>query len=73
MVANNLLWFVSLGRAIPGSSEDPEQKILLSPSYPGQIQDFIFETEKTIKKGFRVLGDDTDKKNGGRPFCLFKR
>ncbi len=30
--------------------------------YPGQIQDFISETEKTIKKGFRVLATTLTKK-----------
>ena len=30
--------------------------------YPGQIQDFIQETEKTIKKGFRVLATTLTKK-----------
>jgi excinuclease ABC subunit B len=30
--------------------------------YPGQIQDFIIETEKTIKKGFRVLATTLTKK-----------
>jgi excinuclease ABC subunit B len=31
-------------------------------SYGGQIQDFIMETEKTIKKGFRVLATTLTKK-----------
>lgn len=31
-------------------------------SYGGQIQDFIFETEKTIKKGFRVIATTLTKK-----------
>ena len=30
--------------------------------YPGQIQDFIAETEKTIKRGFRVLATTLTKK-----------
>ncbi len=30
--------------------------------YPGQIQDFIFEAEKTIKKGYRVLATTLTKK-----------
>ncbi len=30
--------------------------------YPGQIQDFILEAEKTIKKGFRVLATTLTKK-----------
>jgi excinuclease ABC subunit B len=35
-----------------------------SPSdyYPGQIQDFIIEAEKTIKKGFRVIATTLTKK-----------
>ncbi len=31
-------------------------------SYPGQIQDFIIEAEKTIKKGFRVIATTLTKK-----------
>jgi len=31
-------------------------------SYPGQIQDFIVEAEKTIKKGFRVIATTLTKK-----------
>jgi excinuclease ABC subunit B len=31
-------------------------------TYPGQIQDFIIEAEKTIKKGFRVLATTLTKK-----------
>jgi excinuclease ABC subunit B len=31
-------------------------------SYPGQIQDFIVEAEKTIKKGFRVLATTLTKR-----------
>jgi excinuclease ABC subunit B len=44
----------------PGNRE-PEQKTNFSP-YPGQIQDFILEAEKTIKKGFRVLATTLTKK-----------
>ncbi len=33
-----------------------------SKDYPGQIQDFILETEKTIKRGFRVLATTLTKK-----------
>ena len=41
----------------------PEQKTDHSPKqYPGQIQDFIMETEKTITKGFRVLATTLTKK-----------
>ena len=43
----------------------PEQKTdrsLSKNTYPGQIQDFINETEKTIKKGFRVLATTLTKK-----------
>jgi excinuclease ABC subunit B len=39
----------------------PEQKIGHLP-YPGQIQDFISEAEKTIAKGFRVLATTLTKK-----------
>ena len=41
---------------------DHSQKSDPSPQYPGQIQDFIIETEKTIKKGFRVLATTLTKK-----------
>jgi excinuclease ABC subunit B len=34
----------------------------LSNVYPGQIQDFIIEAEKTIKKGFRVIATTLTKK-----------
>ncbi|MFA6251436.1 MAG: excinuclease ABC subunit UvrB [Candidatus Paceibacterota bacterium] len=34
----------------------------LSNAYPGQIQDFIIEAEKTIKKGFRVIATTLTKK-----------
>ena len=34
----------------------------LPHSYPGQIQDFIIEAEKTIKKGFRVIATTLTKK-----------
>jgi len=44
----------------PSACERP-QKINSLP-YPGQIQDFIEETEKTIKKGFRVLATTLTKK-----------
>jgi excinuclease ABC subunit B len=47
-------------------SESPHPDPLLvkerGNSYPGQIQDFITETEKTIKKGFRVLATTLTKK-----------
>jgi len=33
-----------------------------SDNYPGQIQDFIIEAEKTIKKGFRVIATTLTKK-----------
>lgn len=33
-----------------------------SNKYPGQIEDFILETEKTIKKGFRVIATTLTKK-----------
>ena len=44
----------------PSACETP-QKRNSSPS-PGQVQDFIKEAEKTIKKGFRVLATTLTKK-----------
>ncbi len=44
----------------PSACETPQKGKLLP--YPGQIQDFILETEKTIKKGFRVLATTLTKK-----------
>jgi len=41
-------------------SEDSSEHALRP--YPGQIQDFISEAEKTIKKGFRVLATTLTKK-----------
>jgi excinuclease ABC subunit B len=38
------------------------ESILSARNYPGQIQDFIEETEKTIAKGFRVLATTLTKK-----------
>ncbi|OGI70968.1 excinuclease ABC subunit B [Candidatus Nomurabacteria bacterium RIFCSPHIGHO2_02_FULL_37_45] len=46
------------GQVLSGRSEDSSEHIL----YPGQIQDFIQETEKTIEKGFRVLATTLTKK-----------
>jgi len=41
----------------------PSQKAShLLQQYPGQIQDFIIEAEKTIKKGFRVLATTLTKR-----------
>jgi excinuclease ABC subunit B len=48
------------GQALSGSSEDFSEHH--PEPYPGQIQDFIIETEKTIKKGFRVLATTLTKK-----------
>jgi len=50
-----------------GSSARPSQKAPgqlrhLDNVYPGQIQDFISEAEKTIKKGFRVIATTLTKK-----------
>src|SRR3989338_4625526 len=42
-------------------SARPSQKVPFS-SYPGQVQDFILETEKTIKKGFRVIATTLKKR-----------
>ena len=44
------------------SSEDSSKHILPEKHYPGQVQDFIAEAEKTIKKGFRVLATTLTKK-----------
>jgi len=38
------------------------ESVLSGRNYPGQIQDFISEAEKTIKKGFRVLATTLTKK-----------
>ncbi len=49
----------------PTGLVDPEiviRPILEKDSYPGQIQDFIKETEATIKRGFRVLATTLTKK-----------
>ncbi|MEI7765492.1 MAG: excinuclease ABC subunit UvrB [bacterium] len=43
-------------------SEDSSKHILPEKHYPGQVQDFIAEAEKTIKKGFRVLATTLTKK-----------
>lgn len=43
-------------------SEDSYENIPKQENYPGQIQDFINETEKTIKRGFRVLATTLTKK-----------
>ncbi len=43
-----------------GSSADSSENI--GKAYVGQIQDFIAEAEKTIKKGFRVLATTLTKK-----------
>ena len=48
------------GQVRSGHSEDSSEKT--SSPYPGQIQDFIAETEKTIKRGFRVLATTLTKK-----------
>jgi excinuclease ABC subunit B len=44
----------------PSACERPQKRNSLP--YPGQISDFIIETEKTIKKGFRVLATTLTKK-----------
>lgn len=43
-------------------SGDSSEHFSKSSNYPGQIQDFIQETENTIKKGFRVLATTLTKK-----------
>ncbi|OGI95490.1 excinuclease ABC subunit B [Candidatus Nomurabacteria bacterium RIFCSPLOWO2_01_FULL_42_17] len=59
----------TFGTVWPGGgapeNRGPEQKTGHLPNenkYPGQIQDFIKETEKTIAKGFRVLATTLTKK-----------
>jgi len=44
------------------SKEDDRPTHLESNEYRGQVQDFIAEAEKTIKKGFRVLATTLTKK-----------
>ncbi|MDR3519757.1 MAG: excinuclease ABC subunit UvrB [Candidatus Pacebacteria bacterium] len=46
------------GQGLSGHSEDSYE----NTHFPGQIQDFINETEKTIKRGFRVLATTLTKK-----------
>jgi excinuclease ABC subunit B len=46
------------GQGLSGRSEDASKHT----PYPGQISDFISETEKTIKRGFRVLATTLTKK-----------
>ena len=47
----------------PRGSARPSHKTVLPPkAYPGQVQDFIAEVEKTIKKGFRVLATTLTKR-----------
>ncbi len=49
----------------PTGLVDPEtivRPVSEKENYKGQIQDFILETEKTIKKGFRVLATTLTKK-----------
>jgi excinuclease ABC subunit B len=43
-------------------SEDSSKHIFPEKQYPGQVQDFIAEAEKTIKAGFRVLATTLTKK-----------
>ncbi len=38
-----------------GEATRPSKNSFPQPTYPGQVQDFISEAEKTIKKGHRVL------------------
>jgi excinuclease ABC subunit B len=49
----------------PTGLVDPEiivRGIIAKKEFPGQVQDFIQEAEKTIKKGFRVLSTTLTKK-----------
>ncbi len=45
-----------------GEVEKDFQEVHSHENYPGQIQDFIAEAEKTIKKGFRVLATTLTKR-----------
>ena len=62
---------ISAGEYPSARSSDPRVPIPARPShkntrplekYPGQVQDFIAEAEKTIKAGFRVLATTLTKK-----------
>ena len=48
------------GQVLSGRSEDSSEHI--REPFPGQVQDFIIEAEKTIKKGFRVLATTLTKR-----------
>jgi excinuclease ABC subunit B len=50
------------GQVSSSRSEYPSKNVSDNPYYPGQVQDFIKETELTIKKGFRVLATTLTKK-----------
>jgi excinuclease ABC subunit B len=50
------------GQDSSGRSEDSSKYIHSQKHYLGQVQDFIIEAEKTIKKGFRVLATTLTKK-----------
>lgn len=50
------------GQDLSVHSEDSSEYVSPHFRYPGQISDFITETEKTIKKGFRVLATTLTKK-----------
>lgn len=45
-----------------GGINDFEKKYFLEKDYLGQVQDFIIEAEKTVKKGYRVLATTLTKK-----------
>ena len=47
---------------VPPPARPSQKASSVLQEYPGQIQDFISETEKTIKKGFRVLATTLTKK-----------
>lgn len=49
-------------RSFSEVGQETEQTPLHSSSYAGQVQDFIAETEATIKRGFRVLATTLTKK-----------
>ncbi len=47
---------------LTSGSARPSKNLSPQSHYPGQIQDFIVEAEKTIKKGFRVLATTLTKR-----------
>lgn len=64
-VSSEILPFMRSSDEGNGSGARPSKKAISKTQplkYPGQIQDFIIEAEKTIKKGFRVIATTLTKK-----------